>query len=318
MVLSTFRLLALALVILAPIGANAQTAAPPTSASTAQLLKPAELDQLVAPIALYPDPLLAQVLMASAYPLDIVQAERWLEANKSLKGDQLKVAVEKQPWDDSIKSLVATPDVLQLMSSKLDWTQKLGDAVVAQQADVMDAIQRLRSKAQANNKLQSTKEQKVTVTQEQNRQVIAIEPTDPDTVYVPYYDPGVVYGDWPYPDYPAEYWPAPGYIGAGLLATGVAFGAGYALGRWHGGNYWGGGFNWNNNNIDIGRPGGGAGANWRPNVEHHRQAAGNRGNRAQQLNFRGSGGQQVIKPGSGNRGNVGQNRPAQPPECRRG
>ena len=119
------------MVILAPIGANAQTAAPPASASSAQLLKPAELDRLVAPIALYPDPLLAQVLMASAYPLDIVQAERWLEGTQGLKGDQLKAAVDKQPWDDSIEYLVATPDVLQLMSNKLDWTQKLGDAVVA-------------------------------------------------------------------------------------------------------------------------------------------------------------------------------------------
>jgi hypothetical protein len=144
MLLSTIRWLALAAIILGPTCAMAQTSASPTATSTAQLLKPAELDQLVAPIALYPDPLLAQVLMASAYPLDIVQAERWLEANKNLKGEALKAAVDKQSWDDSIKSLVATPDVLQLMSSKLDWTQKLGDAVVAQQADVMDAIQRLR------------------------------------------------------------------------------------------------------------------------------------------------------------------------------
>jgi hypothetical protein len=319
MVLSTIRWLALAAIILGPTCAMAQTSAAPTAASTAQLLKPAELDQLVAPIALYPDPLLAQVLMASAYPLDIVQAERWLEANKNLKGDALKASIDKQSWDDSIKSLVATPDVLQLMSSKLDWTQKLGDAVVAQQADVMDAIQRLRTKAQANNKLQSTKEQKVSVQQVNNRQYIAIEPTDPAMMYVPYYDPGVVYGDWPYPEYPPDYWPAPGYIGAGLLATGVAFGAGYALGRWHGGNYWGRNFNWNNNNINIGRPGGGAGANWRPNVGHHRQAAANRGNRAQQLNFRGSGGQQVVKPGGGNRAaqrpSSGQNRPANRPSA---
>ena len=144
----------------------------------------------------------------------------------------MKAAVDKQTWDDSIKSLVATPEVLQMMSSKLDWTQKLGDAVVAQQPDVMDAIQRLRTKAQANNKLQSTKEQKVTVQQVQNRQVIAIEPTDPDMVYVPYYDPSVVYGDWPYPDYPPYYLPAPGYFGAGIIAAGLGFGAGYALGRW--------------------------------------------------------------------------------------
>ena len=210
---------------------------------------------------------------------------------------------------------VATPSVLQMMSEKLDWTEKLGDAVVAQQADVMDAIQRLRAKAQANNKLSSTKEQTVSVQQEQGRQIIAIEPTDPNTVYVPFYDPGVVYGDWPYPDYPPYYWPAPGYIAAGVVATGIAFGAGYALGRWAtGGRYWGGGINWDNNNINIGRPGGGGGNNWRPRVEH-RQGVGNRGDGPQQLNFRGSGGQQVIKPGGG-RGNLaGQNRPANRPSA---
>jgi Protein of unknown function (DUF3300) len=139
---------------------------------------------------------------ASTYPLDLVQAGRWAEANKNLKGDQLKAAADKQAWDQSLKSLVATPDVLGMMSTKLDWTQKLGDAVIGQQADVMDAIQRLRAKAQANNKLTSTKEQTVKVQQVQNKQVIAIEPTEPDSVYVPYYDPAVVYGDWSYSDYP--------------------------------------------------------------------------------------------------------------------
>ena len=258
MKLLAIRSLLLAMVILAPIGATAQTSPPPAAAPAAQLLKPAELDQLVAPIALYPDPLLAEVLMASTYPIDVVEAERWLQNNKNLKGDQLKAAADKQDWDQSIKALTATPDVLAMMSTKLDWTQKLGDAVVAQQANVMDAIQRLRAKAQANNKLTSTKEQTVKVQQVQNKQVIAIEPTDPDTLYVPYYDPSVVYGDWPYSDYPPYYFPAPGYIGAGLIAGGIAFGAGYALGRWtSGGNYWGGNFNWGNNNIGIGRPGGG-------------------------------------------------------------
>jgi hypothetical protein len=106
--------------VLAPIGTNAQTSAAAAGASDAQLLKPAELDQLVAPIALYPDSLLAEVLMASAYPLDIVQAERWVEANKNLAGDQLKAAVDKQPWDESVKSLIGTPSVLQMMSEKLD------------------------------------------------------------------------------------------------------------------------------------------------------------------------------------------------------
>ena len=273
-----------------------------------QLLKPAELDQLVAPIALYPDTLLAEVLMASAYPLDIVQAERWVQANKNLAGDQLKAAVDKQPWDASVKSLVATPSVLEMMSTKLDWTEKLGDAVVAQQADVMDAVQRLRAKAQANNKLTSTKEQNVTVQQAEGRQVIAIEPTDPNTVYVPYYDPGVVYGDWPYPEYPPYYFGAPGYIGAGVIATGIAFGAGYALGRWGaGGRYWGGGVNWGGNNLVVNRPIGGGnniGNRWQPRVEH-RQRTGNRGG-GQQLNFRGSGGQQVLKPGGGGRTNAGE------------
>ena len=157
MSLSTIRSIAFAIMVLAPIGAHAQTSTAAAAASDAQLLKPAELDQLVAPIALYPDTLLAEVLMASAYPLDIVQAERWLEANKNCTGDQLKATVDKQPWDESIKSLIATPSVLQMMSEKLDWTEKLGDAVVAQQADLMDAIQRLRAKAQANHKLSSTK-----------------------------------------------------------------------------------------------------------------------------------------------------------------
>jgi hypothetical protein len=101
----------------------------------------------------------------------------------------------------------------------------------------MDAIQRLRAKAQANNKLQPTEQQKVVVSKEQGRQVIAIESTDPNTVYVPYYNPGVVYGEWPYPDYPPYYWPAPGYIAAGVIATGIAFGAGYALGRWASGRF---------------------------------------------------------------------------------
>src|SRR5579864_2556570 len=173
------------------VAAYAQAPAAPASDQSQQLLKPAELDQLVAPIALYPDTLLAEVLMASTYPLEVVQADRWATENKNLKGDQLKAAVEKKGWDDSVKSLVATPSVLAMMSEKLDWTQKLGDAVLAQQPDVMDAVQRLRAKAQANDKLPSTKEQKVSVSQQQDRQVIVIEPAIPDTIYVPYYDPAV-------------------------------------------------------------------------------------------------------------------------------
>ncbi len=314
MTLSTIKSLLLLALILLPCAARAQTSNPPPAAAAAQQsLKPAELDQLVAPIALYPDALLSQVLMASTYPLEVVQAERWASANKDLKGDALKAAVDKQDWDDSIKSLMATPSVLEMMSTKLDWTQKLGDAVIAQQTDVMDAIQRLRGKAQANNKLKSTKQQNVTVTQEQGRQVIAIAPTDPDTVYVPYYDPAVVYGDWPYPDYPPYYWPAPGYIAAGIIGTGIAFGAAYALGRWASGGYWRGDVDWGNNNITINRPGGGnIGNNWNrgAHVEHR---LGNRGGREQGLNFRGSNGQRVVNPGGG-RTNLGdRHRPGQNP-----
>jgi Protein of unknown function (DUF3300)/Chaperone of endosialidase len=319
MISAVMRALCLVLLLLVPITALAQTSE--TAPTKPNLLKPEELDQLVAPIALYPDPLLAQVLMASAYPLDIVQADRWLRNHKNLKDDQLKAALAKQDWDDSVKSLAATPDVLAMMSEKLDWTEKLGDAVVDQQPDVMDAIQRLRAKAQANNKLTSTKQQTVRVDQVQGKQVIAIEPTDPDTLYVPYYDPGVVYGAWPYPDYPPYYWPPPPYIGYGLLGAGLAFGAGYAIGRWWSGGYWGGNINWSGggNNINVTPPGnrpahpiGGGGNRWQPRVEH-RQAAGNRG--GGQRDFRGNRGQQVLNPGAkpgakpGNRpggGNLGQ------------
>ena len=157
--------------------------------------------------------------MASTYPLEVVQADRWATENKALKGDQLKAAVDKQSWDESVKSLVATPSVLTMMSGKLDWTQKLGDTVLAQQADVMDAIQRLRAKAQANNKLSSTKEQKVTVKKEQSKQMIVIEPAVPDTVYVPYYNPAVVYGGWPYPAYPPYYFPPPAYIPGAVIGA---------------------------------------------------------------------------------------------------
>ena len=299
---------------------QAQTAPPPVAPDASQqLLKAEELDQLVAPIALYPDALLAEVLMASTYPLEVVQADRWATENKALKGDQLKSAIDKQSWDDSVKSLAATPSVLAMMSAKLDWTQKLGDAVLAQQPDVMDAIQRLRLKAQANNKLVSTKEQKVSVVQQASKQVIVIEPAVPDTVYVPYYDPAVVYGAWPYAAYPPYYFPPPvGYVPGAILATGITFGAGYALGRWtSGGNYWGGGVNWGGNNINVNRPVNINNVNinsnnWQHNPVHRQgvqysntnvqQKFSNNNIRAgsqDRMDFRGRSGDQVIKPGGG-------------------
>jgi hypothetical protein len=292
-------------------------------AQSSPALKAEELDQLVAPIALYPDTLLSQVLIASTYPLEVVEAERWAGQNKNLKGDALKKAVDQKKWDDSIKSLTATPDVLSMMSDKLDWTQKLGDAVLAQQADVMDAIQRLRQKAQANEKLKTTKQQKVTTTTQNNRQYIAIEPAEPNTVYVPYYDPAVVYGAWPYPAYPPYYFGAPGYIAGGLLATGLAFGAGYAVGAWaHGGSWWGGNVDWGNNNIninndiDINKRN-----NWVHNSDHRHGVRYNNnevrqkfsktdiGNRDQRIDFRGRDGNQVLKPGSDRPGDRPGGRP---------
>jgi hypothetical protein len=254
MVATTLRALAIILFIVLPHAGFAQTPAATQPGGGSQLLSAGELEALVSPIALYPDPLLSEIFMASTYPLEVIEAERWINNNKSLKGDQLKAAVDKQGWDDSVKSLTATPTVLDMMSQKLDWTQRLGDAVLAQQPDVMDAVQRLRAKADANNKLPSNNQQTIAKQQEDGKNVIVIAPTQPDTVYVPYYDPAVVYGAWQYPAYPPYYFPAPGYIAAGIVATGIAFGAGYALGRWATGGYrWGGGFNWGHANINVNR-----------------------------------------------------------------
>ena len=317
--ISPIRLLTLVLFLLLPLTARAQIPSPAPVSSDQQALKAEQLDALVAPIALYPDTLLAQVLMASTYPLEVVQAERWVMEHKSVDGDRLKNEVEKQAWDDSVKSLVATPSALTMMSKKLDWTQKLGDAVLAQQPDVMDAVQRLRSKAYAAEKLKSTKEQKVTVRQEGNRQLVAIEPTDPNTLYVPYYDPAIVYGAWPYPDYPPDYYyPDDGYL-PGIVGTGIAFGTGYALWRWvSGGRFWGGGINWGGGQINVNR--GAHVEHWRHNPQHRRGVAYNNPNVRQkfagsnrpgnkgQMDFRGSKGQQVLKPG-GDRTKVAKQQP---------
>ena len=162
------------------------------------VFKAEELEQILAPIALYPDSLLTQILMASTYPLEIVQADRWAKQNKDMKGDALAKALEAQPWDPSVKSLVNFPQVLAMMSEKLDWTQKVGDAFLAQQKDVMGTIQKLRHKAQASGNLKTTKEQVVKV----EKEVIIIESASPQVVYVPTYNPTVVYGAWAYPAYP--------------------------------------------------------------------------------------------------------------------
>ncbi|MBR0662275.1 DUF3300 domain-containing protein, partial [Neoroseomonas oryzicola] len=226
-----------------------------------------QLEQLLAPIALYPDDLLMQMLMASTYPLEVVQAKRWLGQgqNGALRGDALVQALAAQSWDPSVKSLVPFPDVLTMMNDQLDWTQQVGDAVLAQQQDVMNAVQVLRGRAQANGALQSGPQQTVTVTQNVTvappaagdatpvvappPQVITIAPAQPDTVYVPAYNPNVVYGSWPYPQYPPPYYPPP--VGWGLgsaLLTGMAFAGGAAIV----GSLWGWGSpNWGRGNINV-------------------------------------------------------------------
>jgi hypothetical protein len=248
------------------------TPPPPAPAQDApKSFKPEELEQLVAPIALHPDALLAQILMASTYPLEVVQAARFVKDNPGLTGDRLGEALKPHPWDDSVKSLVFFPQVLTLMNEKLDWLQKIGDAFLAQQQDVMAAVQRLRARAQTSGELKSTPEQKVTTepaapapaapaaappasttveVAQAPATVIRIEPTNPQVVYVPAYNPTVVYGAWPYPAYP-PYYPYPaGYFAAGAFT----FAAGAAVGAalwgdcdWHHG---GGEVNINNSNVN--------------------------------------------------------------------
>jgi len=197
----------IALMSFVPLTMAAQ-AAPAVSGGGA--LAAEQLDQLVAPIALYPDPLVAQILMAATYPLEVVEADRWLQipANMQLKGDALTAALQQQPWDPSVKSLVAFPRLLHVMDGNLEWTEQLGDAFLAQQADVMNAVQRLRQRAEAAGSLASTPQQTVS-TEDQD---ITIAPASPDIVYIPAYNPWCVYGPWPDPAYPPFYFGTwPGY-----------------------------------------------------------------------------------------------------------
>ena len=223
------------LLLAAPPGTFAQQSGDNT------VFKQEELDQLLAPIALYPDELLSQIFMASTYPLEVVQASRWAKQNQNLKGDALAQALEKQDWDPSVRSLVNFPDVLSKMSDKLEWTQKLGDAFLSQQKDVMDTVQKLRAKAQGAGNLKTTEQQKVIV----EEKIIKIEPASPQVVYVPTYNPTVVYGAWPYPAYPPYPWYPPGYVFGSMFA----FGAGVALGAAWG--YAFGGCNWRGGNVDV-------------------------------------------------------------------
>jgi Protein of unknown function (DUF3300) len=203
---------------------------------------PAQLQQLVAPIALYADALVAQVLAAATYPDQIVEADRWLQQHSDLKGEQLGQEVDKQPWDPSVKALTEFPSVLANMDKNLSWTSSLGDAYVNQQQDVMDAVQVMRQRAKQAGNLNSTSQQTVS----QQGQTIVIEPSDPEVVYVPEYDPWLVYGA-PIGIWPGWYW----YPGLYLTGPGIGWGLGFGIG-FFGGFGWGWhnwGYDWHHHGI---------------------------------------------------------------------
>jgi len=244
----------LAALLVLPGGAFAQSPEKAPSKAFSQ----EQLDQLLAPVALYPDDLLTQLLMASTYPLEVVKANSWVKQNKDLKGDALTKALEKQEWDPSVKSLVNFPQVLQMMTDKIDWTQKIGDAFLAQQKDVLDTVQKLRQKAYDSGNLKSGKEQTVVV--DNSAKIIVIQQASPEVIYVPSYNPTVVYGGWWYPAYPPyPLYPYPPVATPYAFGWGVAVGVawGYAWGHcnWHGGDV---NINYNRNtninpNIDRGK-----------------------------------------------------------------
>jgi hypothetical protein len=297
--------------------AQSQEMTTTTTSDTEQAptLPSGQLDSLVAPIALYSDPLLAQTLAASTYPLEVVQLEQWMQKNKNLQGQALADAAAKQPWDPSIQGLVAYPDVVTRMADNIQWTTDLGNAFLAQQSDVMDAVQRMRAKAQGTGNLKTSAQQVVqTETVPSGKQVITIEQPNPDIVYVPSYDPEVVYGPPPpaYPYYPYTY---PGYVPGTALAwgAGIALGAA-AWGAW--GGHWGD-CNWNGGNVKINnnynynrnnnfnRNVSRQGGNWQHNAQHrgnapygNRQTANKFGANARQQPGGGAG----TRPGTGGAG----------------
>lgn len=184
-----------------------QTAAPATVAPAAALFSQAELDQMLAPIALYPDTVLSHVLIAATYPLEIVKATRWLAGKQGMTASEALKAAENEPWDPSVRALVAFAPLLTKMNNELDWTQRLGDAFLTQEAQVMDTVQQLREKAYAAGNLKNESQIRV----ERREKVIVIEPAQPEVVYVPVYDTRIVYGNWWWQQYPPVHWPAPVY-----------------------------------------------------------------------------------------------------------
>jgi len=268
----------LCVVITLPISlGNAQETQQAAAAGDSQTIPADQLDSLVAPIALYPDPLLAQVLAASTYPLELVQLQQWLEKNPDLKDQVLEDAVMKESWDPSVQAMAPLPDVVKWLTDDIQWTADLGNAFLAQQSDVMDAVQRMRKKAEDQGNLESGEQIKVETQEVESKQVIVIQQADPQVIYVPSYNPVVVYGPPVYP-YPPIYYPPPGYY----AGRAIAFGVGVAVGvAWGGG--WGWHCGWGHNNININihnnynrntninrnvNVGGGGGNNWHHNPSH--------------------------------------------------
>jgi hypothetical protein len=229
----------------------AQATAPQTAAEEPKL-PPDQLDALVAPIALHPDPLLSQILVASTYPLEIVQLQQWLAKNPGLKDTALADKVAKQPWDPSIQAMAALPDVVKRLGDDIQWTTELGNAFLAQQADVMDAVQRMRKKAEGTGALKTNEQQKVETKVVEQKTVIVIEQANPQIVYVPTYSPVVVYGPPVYP-YPPIYYPPyyPPSTGAIVAAGMISFGVGIAIGAAWGHGGWGWGCGWGHNDINV-------------------------------------------------------------------
>lgn len=225
-----------------------QSASSTTAQETAPTIPPEQLDALVAPIALYPDPMLAQTLAASTYPLELVQLQQWLEKNPNLKDKELADAVAKQPWDPSIQCMAGLPEVVKRLADDIQWTTDLGNAFLAQQKDVMDAVQRMRKKAKDTGNLKSGEQIKVETKVVETQQIIVVEQSNPQVVYVPSYNPVVVYGAPVYP-YPPIYYPPAGYYAAGMA---ISFGVGVAMGAFWGHGGWGYGCGWGgNNNVYI-------------------------------------------------------------------
>jgi hypothetical protein len=229
--------------LMAGMGTIAVAQTPPPQAQVqGQSLPPQQLENLVAPIALYPDPLLGQVLAASTYPVELVEAQQWLQANGNLHGQELTDAARQQNWDASVQALVAMPDVLGKLNQDIRWSTDLGNAFLAQPADVMAAVQRLRGRAQANGKLQSGPQETVTTQTQNGQQAIEIQPADPQIIYVPTYDPAYIWGPPAWGYYPSLYYPAFGFGWYPGFNIGLCFGGwgGWGWGGWG----WGWGPNW--------------------------------------------------------------------------